>query len=622
MIRFRPYLWLLVLGVLPAAVIAQDLSERRSVVQDRRETPILEEDATDPPLWPTKLTYSPGRVSTFGTYASVQVNVALNGSNIIGDAANEPSLTVDPTNPSHISVGWRQFNNVASNFRQAGWAYSTNGGATWTFPGVLENNVFRSDPVLGTDSNGTFFYLSLLESFFDDIWSSAGGGITWTRLAAATGGDKQWLAIDRTNGIGARNLYQAWSTAGNNYGGRQFSRSTNGGFTWMDPINIPNQPVWGTLDVASNGNLFIGGQNSSVFYCIRSSNAQNPAVTPTFDMVRTVPMGGSIINGAPINPGGLGGQVWLVVDRSTGATAGNIYMLASVRVSSTNPCDVRICRSTDGGNTWSTAVRVNDDPLGQTRYHWFGTLSVAPNGRLDAVWNDTRNDATNATSALYYSYSYNGGVTWAPNVQVSQPFNQSLGYPNQNKMGDYMGMISDNFGADVAYAATFNGEQDVYYLRIPAVPITVNPTSYLLVRGTLVGGVLGDLFTSNDQYLQVRPGPVVSSTEAPVNVRIEGTAPVANPTRLRLNVEARASITNLRQRVEILNVNTGLYDELDAQSTPTSDTAITLVVPNPSAYIAPATRKITARLSWKASGPIVSYPWTIRIDQANWDVLP
>ena len=33
----------------------------------------------------------------------------------------------------------------------------------------------------------------------------------------------------------------------------------------------------------------------------------------------------------------------------------------------------------------------------------------------------------------------------------------------QSKLGDYYDMKSDNGGADVAYAATFNGEQDVYY---------------------------------------------------------------------------------------------------------------------------------------------------------------
>ena len=48
-----------------------------------------------------------------------------------------------------------------------------------------------------------------------------------------------------------------------------------------------------------------------------------------------------------------------------------------------------------------------------------------------------------------------------------------MGYPNQRKIGDYITVVSDDAGADVAYAATFNGEQDIYYVRIrPALPLT------------------------------------------------------------------------------------------------------------------------------------------------------
>ena len=71
-------------------------------------------------------------------------------------------------------------------------------------------------------------------------------------------------------------------------------------------------------------------------------------------------------------------------------------------------------------------------------------------------------------SQLFYSYSTNAGVTWARNVPVSTSFNPFLGYPNQNKIGDYITMVSDNTEADVAYTATFNGEQDVYYVRVRA----------------------------------------------------------------------------------------------------------------------------------------------------------
>jgi len=220
----------------------------------------LEKYDNPPPLIPAVAT-SPGLISQFGPYTSYQVNVNASGNNIVGDAANEPSICVDPTNGNKMSIGWRQFDSVSSNFRQAGFAHTTNGGRTWITPGVLQRNIFRSDPVLNSDSAGRFFYLSLLGNFFDDLWRSLNGGQSWTNIALADGGDKQWFTIDNTNSTGHGFQYQFWSTDGNNYGGRQFTRSINGGLTWMNPINIPNSPAWGTLDVDSNGNLFIGGVN-------------------------------------------------------------------------------------------------------------------------------------------------------------------------------------------------------------------------------------------------------------------------------------------------------------------------------------------------------------------------
>jgi hypothetical protein len=281
--------------------------------------------------------------------------------------------------------------------------------------------------------------------------------------------------------------YQAWSTSGNNWGGRQFSRSTDGGVTWMSPIFIPNSPVWGTLDVDTNGNLFIGGGDfGSSFFCVRSSNAQNPAVTPTFDQNVSVNLGGSLVFGGDINPGGLAGQIFLAVDRSGTATNNNIYMLASVDPTGLglNPTDIMFSRSTDGGLTFSAPQRITDDPVNPNKWHWFGTLAVAPNGRIDSVWMDTRNAANNTDSQLFYSWSTDGGVTWAPNVAVSNSFTPFEGWPVQQKIGDYLTIVSDNTGGDVAYSATFNfnpnsgqHEQDVYYVRVsPSGVPTPTPT--------------------------------------------------------------------------------------------------------------------------------------------------
>src|SRR6266704_6054065 len=111
-----------------------------------------------PPAYIYRLETSPRMVSPYGSFISYQVNVDANGNNILGDAANEPSIAVDPSDGSRITIGWRQFNSVESDFRQGGWGFTTDGGINWTFPGVLETNVFRSDPVLNATEIGDFFY--------------------------------------------------------------------------------------------------------------------------------------------------------------------------------------------------------------------------------------------------------------------------------------------------------------------------------------------------------------------------------------------------------------------------------------------------------------------------------
>ena len=255
-----------------------------------------------------------------------------------------------------------------------------------------------------------------------------------------------------------------------NGGGVQFQRSTNGGVTWQSPVNIPNGPIYGSLDVDTNGNVFLGGEGNT-FYCIRSSNAQIGGQTPSFDQVTAVNMGGDLGSGG-INGVGLTGMLFLAIDHSGGATNNNVYMLASVMPSGRSTTDVMFVRSTDGGLTFSAPHKINDDPVNPNKWHWFGTFAVAPNGRLDAVWYDTRNAANNTDSQLFYSFSTDAGVTWSSNVAVSSAFNPFEGYPNQSKIGDYITIVSDDTGGNVAYSATFNfnpnsgqHEEDVYYVR-------------------------------------------------------------------------------------------------------------------------------------------------------------
>jgi hypothetical protein len=452
-------------------------------------------------------------------FVSVQVNTDASGNNIIGDAANEPSIAVDPGDWSRMAIGWRQFDNVNSDFRQAGWGYTNDGGNTWTFPGRIEPGIFRSDPVLTSDADGNFFYNSLTAdgstNFRCHVFKSIDGGMTWDSGVWAWGGDKQWQTIDRTDGIGRGNIYAAWNSFYSSCSGG-FTRSYDNGQTFEACTTVAGDPHWGVLAVGPNGELYVSGTGMTL---AKSSTMQDPTQPAAWDFSLTVSLDGSLAFSTGPNPAGLLGQNWIAVDHSDGPTRGNVYMLASVERSSTpDPMDVMFSRSTDGGQTWSAPVRVNDDPT-TSAWQWFGTMSVAPNGRIDVVWLDTRNDATGGyQSELFYSYSTDAGVTWSPNVALTPPFDPHVGWPQQNKMGDYFDMVSDEFGANLAYAATFNNEQDVYYARIgdPACPdagrVMLDRPKYAC-EGTVVASVQDCGLNTDDEVVETVVVAIDSDSE-------------------------------------------------------------------------------------------------------------
>ncbi|MGI8806482.1 MAG: sialidase family protein [Acidimicrobiales bacterium] len=93
--------------------------------------------------------------------------------------------------------------------------------------------------------------------------------------------------------------------------------------------------------------------------------------------------------------------------------------------------DVYLRVSRDSGRTWEDRVVVNDDADVANVHHMHPNLSVAPNGRLDIVWMDSRNSPIapgTVTSPgvtyvghqdVYYTYSLDGGRTFAENIKIT-----------------------------------------------------------------------------------------------------------------------------------------------------------------------------------------------------------
>lgn len=215
-----------------------------------------------------RATSAPYRLEGSG-FTIRQVNVDDAGQNILGDAANEPSLVIDPTNPKRMAIGWRQFDTISNNFRQAGQAFSFDAGENWSSPDPIAPGLFRSDPVLEADTEGNFFYNTLrgsADGFTCDVYKSNVGTDVWDDGVFAYGGDKQWMAIDRTNTPSNGNVYAFWKTGISSCVGG-FTRSLDDGQSFLPCEQLVDDPIRGTLVVSPSGELYACGVPTALLWC-------------------------------------------------------------------------------------------------------------------------------------------------------------------------------------------------------------------------------------------------------------------------------------------------------------------------------------------------------------------
>ncbi len=142
--------------------------------------------------------------------------------------------------------------------------------------------------------------------------------------------------------------------------------------------------------------------------------------------------------------------------------------------------DILAIRSNDGGDSWSTPVRVNDDLSGEAQFlPW---VDVDEDGVFHAVWYDRRHDGFDID--VYYSASVDGGATWEPNVRVTAAsFTPILPWEGGvvDFIGDYNAVTAADGSAYPFYQDARSGIQDVY--------VAVLPTSAIFTDGFEAGNV-------------------------------------------------------------------------------------------------------------------------------------
>lgn len=362
------------------------------------------------------------------------LNLAAQHENIMISNVNnpeEPCIYIDPFNTNRIIAG-SNINNVF---------YSEDGGYTWNVDELYSASYgVWGDPVTVVDNDGNYLFFHLSNppggSWIDRIvcQKSTDGGQTWNDgtymgLNGTKAQDKHWVDVDRNNG----NIYVTWtqfddygSSNPNHRSNIMFSKSLDNGDSWSpatrinevdgDCIDDDNTVEGAVPAVGPNGEVYVAwaGPEGIVFDKSMDEGEtwlEEDIFVTDFPGGWTYDIPGiSRCNGLPVT----------VCDLSGGENHGTIYINWSDQRYGVDDTDVWMVKSTDGGNTWSEPVRVNDDPPGKQQFFtWMAVDQVT--GYLWFVFYDRRNYDDNNTD-VYMAFSTDGGETFV-NFKVSEePF--------------------------------------------------------------------------------------------------------------------------------------------------------------------------------------------------------
>lgn len=360
----------------------------------------------------------------------------------------EPSIMVNPKNTDHM-VGGANIDNLY---------YSTDGGYNWTTKVLNSSYGVWGDPVIIVDTAEAWYFLHLSNppagNWIDrivcqktdsigNVWNDG----TYMGLNGTKAQDKQWAVVDMSN----NNIYVTW-TQFDEYGTPDpdkfsnilFSRSYDGGQSWSDAMQI-NEVSGDCIDDdnTTEGAVPAVGPNGEIYVCwagpegLVFDRSLDQGDTWLDEDIYIGPFPGgwaydipgiSRCNGMPITK----------CDLSGGEHHGTIYVNWSDQRNGTDDTDVWLCKSTDGGDTWTEARRVNDDPPGRQQFFtWMDIDQVT--GYLYFVFYDRRNYTDNNTD-VYMAVSRDGGESFI-NFKISEsPF-----LPFQSTFfGDYTNVSAYN----------------------------------------------------------------------------------------------------------------------------------------------------------------------------------
>jgi hypothetical protein len=360
----------------------------------------------------------------------------------IGNGAPETSIAIDPNNTNRmIAAG-----NIDNCF------HSSDAGNSWIHDNVSSAWGNYGDPNIVVDGLGTFHYFHLVFALdrivsqrcvtFPSVWSAGAfaGQAPPPKLQ-----DHEWAYADwNTN-----HLFMTWSqydaypqTSVNDSSNILFSASYDHGITWSPALRINKKA--GDVNYADvieprpftgpNGEVYVSWCDNNQIYFDISTDSGLTWLTDDI-IVAQIP-GTAYYNVSGINR--IRSTPFISVDKSNGPNHGTIYISWCDQRNGLNNTDVWMVKSTNGGFSWSAAVRVNDDIT--VSHQFLNAMALDQlTGKIYICFYDRRNFTSDSTD-FYLATSADGGNTF-----INEKVNQYSFVPSSSAFfGDYIGIAAHN----------------------------------------------------------------------------------------------------------------------------------------------------------------------------------
>jgi hypothetical protein len=399
-------------------------------------------------------------------------------------SANAGTSFTDQGNPPASGPYWGGFDQVLARSNKTGTIFLSNDGVNTNQANLVGErvNIFRS-----LDNGATF--------------SPSLNG-TPGFVAGVDEADKPWIAVDNNPGPGYGNAYLAWTdfTFKNDGSivnkGIYFTRSTDDGQTWGPCGGVPIDAKPG-INAVQGGFVTIGPDHTVYVIWWYGGTSQNILMSKSTDQGQTFsqPVLVTRLNTNGNTNGDLGltysntnnssFRAFVFPQAAVNPVNGDLYVVYNDKPkdNSKDKADIFFTMSSDGGNTWSSPLRVNDDAT--TTDQWQPAIAVTPDGtHLFVTWYDRRNDPSNDSLIDRYGEiaTVSGHtVSFAPNFRITDvSFPPAFGqdsllaaFGHSDYMGDYDMAVADNhyfyttWGDNRLGDASLPNQPDVRFAKIP-----------------------------------------------------------------------------------------------------------------------------------------------------------